>query len=199
VGLADRKSSSNGLVPAAAASAQPVIGPALTRDVAGQQAASVTMDAVPLQTSETQSPVVNNVSRDANHSKLRTVPTTSPMVSARDYMVRSGEHFAEIRIHRSSRVDGDAPFVWWNEAASAKPGIDYVSQGKAIQSFQKGKNSTSFFVKLFPNATRTQPEVFYIAIAARGHGSSGQIARAAVWLPINHDQSQVVADRGDMR
>jgi hypothetical protein len=112
------------------------------------------------------------------------------MVSASNYRVRSGERFAEIRVHRSSRLGSDAPFVWWTEAASAKPGIDYVQQGKAIQSFPKGKSSTSFFVKLVPKSLRSEPQVFYIAIAEAGRGaSSGEVARAAVWLPTNHDQS----------
>jgi hypothetical protein len=112
------------------------------------------------------------------------------MVSASNYRVHSGERFAEIRVRRSSRLGSDTPFVWWTEAASAKPGIDYVHQGKAIQSFPKGKSSTSFFVKLVPKSSRTQPEVFYIAIAETGpDASSGQVARAAVWLPTNRDQS----------
>jgi hypothetical protein len=65
-----------------------------------------------------------------------------------------------------------------------------VSQGKAIQSFPKGKNSTSFFVKLVPKSSRTQPQVFYIAIAEAGRdATSGQVARAAIWLPTNHNQS----------
>ena len=207
-GLGGRKIGRNGLVPAATASVQLNTGTARTPENAGPQAGSEAMGAVPMkavalnvpaQTSETQSQVINNVGRDANHSKLPIAPATSPVVSAGDYMVRPGERFAEIRVHRSSRLDSDVPLVWWTEAASAKPGVDYVQQGKAIQSFPKGKSSTSFFVKLFPNASRTQPEVFYIAIAARGHGAPGQIARTAVWLPTNHDQSQVVADRGDMR
>jgi hypothetical protein len=113
------------------------------------------------------------------------------MVSASNYRVRSGERFAEIRVHRSARLGNDTPFVWWTEAASARPGIDYVHQEQAIQSFPKGKSSTSFFVKLVPKSSRTQPQVFYIAIAeAAGRGaSSGQVARAAVWLPTNRNQS----------
>jgi serine/threonine protein kinase len=197
-GLAGRKISSNGLVPAAAASVQLNPGLTPTRESTGLPAASVATDAVPLkgaalntlpQTSETQSQVANKSSRDISRPSLPTELANPPVVSANDYTVRSGERFAEIRVHRSSRMGGDIPFVWWTEAASAKPGIDYVQQGKAIQSFPKGKSSTSFFVKLVPKASRTQPEVFYIAIATRGRGASGQVARAAVWLPTNHDQS----------
>jgi serine/threonine protein kinase len=137
----------------------------------------------PSEPSETPPQAAKNTKREVKRSQL-------PKVSAGNYRVRSGERFAEIRVHRSSRLGGDAPFVWWTEAASAKPGIDYVHQGKAIQSFPKGKNSTSFFVKLVPKSSRTQPEVFYIAISEAGRGAtSGQVARAAVWLPSNHDQS----------
>jgi serine/threonine protein kinase len=187
-GVASRKISSNDVVPAAAPSAQPDTGPVAAPEPAGLPTAAV--DAVPSQTSETQLQPATNTKRDMNHTKLPAALIKPLVVSAGSYTVRSGERFAEIRVHRSSHLDSDTPFVWWTEAASAKPGIDYVHQGKAIQSFRKGKDSTSFFVKLVPKASRTQPEVFYIAIAAAGRGaSSGQIARAAVWLPTNHDQS----------
>jgi serine/threonine protein kinase len=199
-GWAARKVSSNDVVPAAAAGEQFNTSPVPTRESAGLlPAASAALDAVPLNAAalntppwalETQSQAVNKIRRDVNRPRLPTVLTNPPVVSASNYTVRSGERFAEIRVHRSSRLSSDTPFVWWTEAASAKPGIDYVHQGKAIQSIPKGKSSTSFFVKLVPKASRTQPEVFYIAIAAAGRGaSSGQVARAAVWLPTNHDQS----------
>jgi serine/threonine protein kinase len=185
-GLAGRKINGDGAVPAAAASAQINSVPVATAE-------RLELPAV-----DTQSQAANQAKRDADRTRLPTVPTESPVVSVGSYTVRSGERFAEIRVHRSSRSDSDTPFVWWTEAASAKPGIDYVQQGKAIQSIPKGKSSTSFFVKLVPKASRTQPEVFYIAIATAGlSASSGQVARAAVWLPPIQDQSQAVADRGD--
>jgi len=112
------------------------------------------------------------------------------IVTASNYKIRSGENFAEIRVHRSSQVRSDTPFVWWTEPASAKPGIDYVQQERVTQSFPKGKNSTSFFIKLVPRPSRTQREMFYVAIAAAGSGpSSGKIERAAIWLPTVDDHS----------
>jgi serine/threonine protein kinase len=198
-GLAARKISSSGLAPAAVASAQPNTGPTPARESAGPPAASIAMNDVPLtgpaldtsaQTSETQSQAVNTIKRDAGRPRDPTALGNPPVISAGNYTVRAGERFAEIRVHRSSQLGSNSPFVWWTEAASAKPGIDYVHQGKAIQTFPKGKSSTSFFVKLVPKPSRTQPEVFYIAIAAAGRGaSSGQVERAAVWLPTNHDPS----------
>ena len=183
-GLVGRRVGNKDVVPAAAASAQLEGGPVPSSEGAGLPAASAPTDAVPLDAA------AKNARRDVNRPKLPTPPANLLVVSATNTAVRSGEHFAEIRVHRSSRSGSDIPFVWWTEAASAKPGIDYVQQGKAIQSIPKGKNSTSFFVKLVPKASRVEPEVFYIAIAAAGRGaSSGQVARAAVWLPTNHDQS----------
>jgi serine/threonine protein kinase len=116
------------------------------------------------------------------------------LVSAGNYIVRSDEHFAEIRVRRSSLLSSDTQFVWWTEAASAKPGIDYVHQSKVIQSFPKGKKSMSFFIKLVPRASRARREVFYVAIAEAGRGASADpVTRAAVWLPMNQDHSQAAA------
>ena len=118
--------------------------------------------------------------------KPATAALSPIVVSAKNYRIPSGENFAEIRVHRSSQLQRDATFVWWTEAASAKPGIDYVHQGKVTHSFPVGKNSTSFFIKLLPTAVRSQDEVFYIAIAGAAPGSSVGVERAAVWLPPTH-------------
>jgi serine/threonine protein kinase len=206
--FAGLKISGGEFAPAAAADAQLNTGPVPTHEstgTPGQLAATfMAVDAgprnadalnppspMPWMPLQAMSQVANGVrSSDVRRSKLPAMPTNPVVVSASDYRVRSGERFAEIRVHRSSRSGSNTPFVWWTEAASAKPGVDYVHQGKAIQSFPKGKDSTSFFVKLVPKSSRTQPEVFYIAIAAAGRSaSSGQVARAAVWLPTVHDQS----------
>jgi serine/threonine protein kinase len=121
-------------------------------------------------------------------------PDRPLLVSAGNHTVRSDEHFAEIRVRRSSLSSSDTQFVWWTEAASAKPGIDYVHQSKVIQSFPKGKKSMSFFIKLVPRASRARREVFYVAIAEAGRGASADpVARAAVWLPVNQDHSQAAA------
>jgi len=165
---------------------------------AGPQEAAAAVNASPA-TQPPQSPVANDVRRDVGHSKLPPELPNPIVVTANSYKVRSGEHFAEIRVHRSARLGSDRRFVWWTEAASAKPGVDYVPQEKAMQSFPMGKSSTSFFVKLVPNASRAQPEVFYVAIAEAHHTSSpSQVTRAAVWLPPNDEHSAAVAAQNDM-
>src|SRR5260221_601924 len=136
-------------------------------------------------------PPPNNRGHDASRPKQPPASDRPLLVSAGNYAVHAGEHFAEIRVRRSSLLPIDTEFVWWTEAASAKPGIDYVHQGKVIHSFPKGKDSTSFFVKLVPRALRARPEVFYVAIAEAGRNASADpVARAAVWLPINQDHPQ---------
>jgi serine/threonine protein kinase len=176
------------------AAANPVAAPTAMK--AGPQEAAPA-DAPPA-TQPPQSPVANDGRRDVNHSKLPTELTDPIVVTANSYRVRSGEHFAEIRVHRSTRLGSDTRFVWWTEAASAKPGVDYVPQDKATQSFPKGKSSTSFFVKLVPNASRAQPEVFYVAIAEAHHTSaSGEVTRAPVWLPPNDEHVAAVAAQNE--
>lgn len=136
----------------------------------------------------TQSPIAVLKSADG---RAKTPAGRRPLaVSVREYEARPGERFAEIRVHRSHPTRADSPFVWWTEAASAQPGVDYVDQAKVTQSFPKGRSSTSFFIKLLPKPARARPEVFYIAIGEPGGGPSlGQISHTAVWLPSGGDAS----------
>jgi serine/threonine protein kinase len=189
-----RSAGSGALTKNVSAAANPVAAPTAMK--AGPQEAAPA-DAPPA-TQPPQSPVANDGRHDVNHSKLPTELTDPIVVTANSYRVRSGEHFAEIRVHRSTRLGSDTRFVWWTEAASAKPGVDYVPQDKATQSFPKGKSSTSFFVKLVPNASRAQPEVFYVAIAEAHHTSaSGEVTRAPVWLPPNDEHVAAVAAQNE--
>jgi serine/threonine protein kinase len=134
------------------------------------------------------------VSARAGAPSLTSVQATSPAQSNAshgtpilpgEYQVHPGQHFAEIRVHRPAHAHSDAPLTWWTEPASAKPGVDYVNQAKVSQSFPKGQDSMSVFVKLLPEAKRSQPGVFYIAVAGKGQGDQhvGQIMHTAVRLP----------------
>jgi serine/threonine protein kinase len=131
-----------------------------------------------------QSPLLGSGRPDGGRGRIASQVPRPIAISASDYEVRPGERFAEIRVHRSAALRDEVPFVWWTEAASAKPGVDYVAQPKVTQKFPKGKSSTSFFVKLLPGSSRIHPEVFYVAIGdAAGGPSLGQIVHTAVWLP----------------
>jgi serine/threonine protein kinase len=93
-----------------------------------------------------------------------------------EYHVQPGQHFAEIRVHRPAHARRNEALTWWTEPASAKAGVDYVGQPKVSQPFPKSGNSMSVFVKLLPKAKRTQPEVFYVAVADKSDKRSDQIA-----------------------
>jgi hypothetical protein len=58
-----------------------------------------------------------------------------------------------------------------------------VSQGKVSQTFPKSRDSMSIFVRLLPQAKRSEPEVFYVAVADKGAKRAGEIAHTAVRLP----------------
>ena len=104
-----------------------------------------------------------------------------------EYQVQPGQHFAEIRVHRPANARNNDKLTWWTEPASAKPGIDYVSQGKVSQEFPKGENSMSVFVKLLPKAKRRESEVFYVAVADTGDKPHEEIKHTAVRLPASRD------------
>jgi serine/threonine protein kinase len=112
-------------------------------------------------------------------------PSHGASIMPSEYQVQPGQHFAEIRLHRPPNARRDAVLTWWTEPASAKPGVDYVSQAKVSQSFPKGQDSMSVFVKLLPKAKRGAAEVFYIAVADQDAKSARQIAHTAVRLPSN--------------
>jgi hypothetical protein len=120
-----------------------------------------------------------------------TLLSASPAATAKPDLTRAGlqarrpARFAEVRIHRPARTRGASQFVWWTEGASAKPGIDYVSQSQADQAFPAGRDSTSVFVKLLPRPSGDSNGVFYVAVAERGDRNPRHVTHTAVRLPQN--------------
>ena len=110
-------------------------------------------------------------------------PSRGPQAPPGQYEVQPGQHFAEIRVHRPLHAGSDAALTWWTVPASAKAGVDYVSQEKVSQPFPKGQDSMSVFVKLLPKPNRSQPEVFYVAVADKGDKHAGEVRHTAVRLP----------------
>jgi serine/threonine protein kinase len=150
------------------------------------------------------SAITENTARAAQTSEgftgmpnVLSAPATSPppppshgtSIMPSEYQVQPGQHFAEIRLHRPRNTPRDAALTWWTEPASAKPGVDYVSQAKVSQSFPKGRDWISIFVKLLPKANRGEAEVFYIAVADQDAKSARQIAHTAVRLPSSRTSS----------
>jgi serine/threonine protein kinase len=116
-------------------------------------------------------------------NSARPTPSHGAPLLPSEYQVQRGQHFAEIRVHRPASGNNSATLTWWTEPKSARPGVDYVSQGKVSQAFPKGQKSMSVFVKLLPEAKRSQSEVFYVAAADESGQHANQIAHTAVRLP----------------
>jgi serine/threonine protein kinase len=110
---------------------------------------------------------------------------TPLMISVEPSQVRSDDHFAEIRLHRSL-LQENSPFTWWTEPATAKPDVDYVPEAVAIQTFPTGYRTTRLYVRLLPQSLRSQRSYFYIAIAEPGrHQAPATVIRRQIWLPMS--------------
>jgi serine/threonine protein kinase len=129
-------------------------------------------------------PSSESVAREPTVGAARTIGADKITISAGTYSVRSGEHFAEINVRRSDEARGNGSFVWWTEASSAKPGNDFVSQGRTTQAFSKGRRLARLFIRIVPNPSRTHAETFYVVIGQPSGGYFlGPITRAAILIP----------------
>ncbi|MEP6883117.1 MAG: serine/threonine-protein kinase [Gammaproteobacteria bacterium] len=150
----------------------------------------VANDGEPARQQPTIAPLAPGVAVSGSSGSSGLAAASAAALAVPDYRIHLTNNFVEIRLHRSAPESGGNALVWWTEADSAKPGIDYMTQGKARRSFAKGETSASFFIKLVPKASRAHSEVFYLAVAEAGRGgSTGRIARTAIWLPATHDQT----------
>jgi hypothetical protein len=106
------------------------------------------------------------------------------VISVEPSKVISDDHFAEIRLHRNL-LQTDSAFTWWTEPATAKPGVDYVPEAVAAQTFPGGYRTTRLYVRLLPQSLRAQRSYFYIAIAQPSlHQGAATVIRRQIWLPM---------------
>ncbi len=106
-------------------------------------------------------------------------------IAASFYRVEAHKNFAEIHVQRAHGSGSDTSFVWWTEAASAQPGIDYLPQPRTVQLVSKRSRMASLFVKLVPNATRKHSSVFHVVIGEPADGTSlGRVTRTTISLPV---------------
>jgi serine/threonine protein kinase len=116
--------------------------------------------------------------------QAKATPKPKPVaIAVEPFQVRSDDHFAEIRLQRNL-PQKNGSFTWWTEPATAKPGIDYVPEAVAIQTFPPGYRATRLYVRLLPQPLRSQRSYFYIAIAQTGaHTAGANVIRRQIWLP----------------
>ena len=108
-----------------------------------------------------------------------------PAITVEPAPVRADDHFAEIRLSRNL-LQKNGSFTWWTEPATAKANVDYLPEAVAIQTFPTGFRATRLYVRLLPQALRSQRSYFYIAIAQTGpHQTPGKVIRRQVWLPAS--------------
>jgi serine/threonine protein kinase len=134
-------------------------------------------------------PAIAKAAMDDTTQRSPSVKQAPSGISVDGYQVSRDNHFVEIRVHRNQSQN--ASFAWWTEPATARQGVDYVPQAKAIQTFASDRQSTRFYVKLLPDSERSQRDYFYVAIAQppRAH-SSHNVTRVQIWLPTPRDQMQ---------
>jgi serine/threonine protein kinase len=143
-----------------------------------------------------ESPTTNFVVTQASVSAVKDIPSVAPQgnaaaraiplaISVEPSQVRSDDHFAEIRLHRTL-LQKNSSFTWWTEPATAKPDVDYVPEAVAMQTFPAGYRSTRLYVRLLPQSLRSQRSYFYIAIAQPGaHQGPATVIRRQIWLPMS--------------
>jgi hypothetical protein len=113
----------------------------------------------------------------------------SPQVgfAASSYDVAAGEPAARIVVRRLGGTDRDVSFIWWTEAASAQPDVDYAELGQRIETIPRGTDRITVYVPIISNPQRGQPSQFYVALGDAGSASAAPPgARATVTI-----------DRGD--
>jgi hypothetical protein len=154
-------------------------------DAQGSAAEGLSRSAPSAQSRPAQQPAPpGSAKNDPARAALHKPQSNWISISAGTYKIRARDNFAEIRVRRSSEADGDTSFVWWTEPSTAVPGSDYVPQSRVTQILPKGRNVTSLFIKIIPNASRKHSAVFYVAIGDPGNGATlGRVARTAILLP----------------
>jgi hypothetical protein len=100
------------------------------------------------------------------------------------YSFRSGQKFAEVRVHRSTGSKAATSFQWWTEPASALAGADFVPQAPATVYFPAGVRTVSLFIKLLPNTARKRTALFYVVLGNTSSGSAlnGASSKASISL-----------------
>jgi hypothetical protein len=84
--------------------------------------------------------------------------------SAARYDVSGSAPAARIVIRRVGNTSDEVPFVWWTEAASAKPDVDYAPLGRRVELIPRGKHNVTIFVPIISNPLRQQSTQFYVAL-----------------------------------
>ena len=150
----------------------------------GLDAKPASQPLAPTQYAIHEQPAVESATHPVKVSDSRVATVNQITLSTDTYRVPSGEIFAEITVRRSSDSRANGSFVWWTEAASARPGRDFVAQGRTRHLFLNGRHLAKLYIRIVPNPTRGRTETFYVRIGEPGKGYSlGAVTRATILIP----------------
>jgi hypothetical protein len=77
--------------------------------------------------------------------------------------VQAPDTTATIVVNRKGNLHGDAPFTWWTESGTAKPGQDFTPIMPREGQIESGSASISLSIPV-SGAPRTKPKSFYVVI-----------------------------------
>jgi hypothetical protein len=105
--------------------------------------------------------------------------------AAHSYAVSAGDPAARIVVQRLGNPEGELSFVWWTEAASAEPDVDYASLGARTEHMASGQDKMTVYIPIISNPLRTQTTQFHVALVdGSSHRLDGnaQSTRATVTI-----------------
>jgi hypothetical protein len=119
--------------------------------------------------------------------------------AAASYNVAAGEPAARIVVRRIGSTDGELSFIWWTEAASAQPDVDYAELGRRVEKIPSGADKVTLFVPIISNPQRGQPSHFYVVLDNTGPASSAGAASpgGAASVVAPDTRATVTVDRGE--
>ncbi len=169
---------------------RPKPAPIVAEAAADAEAATPPVIESPLVDSEVDDAPPPAATKPAAVSEPKVRPATHPVdkterigMSAAAYSFKSGQKFAEIRVHRSTGSKGATSFQWWTEPGSALAGADFAAQAPATVLFPAGARTVSLFIKLLPNGTRKRSAQFFVVLGNTSAGSAlGSTSKASISL-----------------
>jgi hypothetical protein len=85
--------------------------------------------------------------------------------------VQPGALTAQVVVHRRGSLRGDAPFSWWTEVGTAKPGADFTSVAPRTGLFADGSPNATLTITL-SGAPHTREKSFYVVIDQKEGGAT---------------------------
>jgi hypothetical protein len=116
--------------------------------------------------------------------------------AAASYDVAAGEPAARITVRRVGSTEGELSFIWWTEAGSARPDVDYAELGRRVEKIPSGADKITLFVPIISNPQRDRPSRFYVALDNSGPARSADSAGAAA-IAATDTRAAVTIDRDE--